>query len=146
MAVINSNTELRISHIRESDLDEYTCVARNGVEDAVRFTTRLVLAGIITTPTLHNGFLKSPDTTTFSPGEYERFSRLAGGEGFLGHSHLDCSDFSLALSTKICFIYHLKNGIRKKGCCPNKWRPFLHKDTTTLFFGTFLRLVSVGKG
>ena len=79
MAVINSNTELRISHIRESDLDEYTCVARNGVEDAVRFTTRLVLAGIITTPTLHNGFLKSPDTTTFSPGEYERFSRLARG-------------------------------------------------------------------
>ena len=60
VAVINSNTELRISHIRESDLDEYTCVARNGVEDAVRFTTRLVLAGtVITTPTLHNGFLKS---------------------------------------------------------------------------------------
>ena len=44
IAVVNSNTELRISNIRESDLDEYTCIARNGV-DKISFTTRVVQAG-----------------------------------------------------------------------------------------------------
>ena len=44
VAVVNSNTELRISNIRDSDLDEYTCIARNGV-DKISFTTRVVQAG-----------------------------------------------------------------------------------------------------
>ena len=44
VAVVNSNTELRISNIRESDLGQYTCVARNGLNN-ISFTTRVVLAG-----------------------------------------------------------------------------------------------------
>ena len=44
VAVVNSNTELRLSNIRNSDLDEYTCIARNGV-DKISFSTRVVQAG-----------------------------------------------------------------------------------------------------
>ena len=45
VGVVNSNTELRISNLRESDLDEYTCLARNGVDQDTK-TTKVVLAGI----------------------------------------------------------------------------------------------------
>ena len=42
--VVNDGTELRINRIRQSDLSDYTCVARNG-EGRIHHTVRVVIAG-----------------------------------------------------------------------------------------------------
>ena len=42
--VVNDGTELRINRIRQSDLSDYTCVARNG-EGRIHQTVRVVIAG-----------------------------------------------------------------------------------------------------
>lgn len=44
LAVANDGTELRISSIRQEDIGDYTCVAKNG-QGSVRHTTKLVVAG-----------------------------------------------------------------------------------------------------
>jgi len=52
--VVNDGTELRINRIRQSDLSDYTCVARNG-EGRIHQTVRVVIAGgaVITNPPLN---------------------------------------------------------------------------------------------
>lgn len=44
LAVANDGTELRISSIRQEDIGDYTCAAKNG-QGSVRHTTKLVVAG-----------------------------------------------------------------------------------------------------
>lgn len=44
LAVVNDGTELRISSIRQEDVGDYTCTAKNG-QGTVRHTTKLVVAG-----------------------------------------------------------------------------------------------------
>ena len=44
--VVNDGTELRINRIRQSDLSDYTCVARNG-EGRIHQTVRVVIAGSV---------------------------------------------------------------------------------------------------
>ena len=46
LAVANDGTELRISSIRQEDIGDYTCAAKNG-QGSVRHTTKLVVAGIV---------------------------------------------------------------------------------------------------
>ncbi len=46
IGVFNAGTELRISSIREKDLGDYTCIARNGVTAGrIYFTSKIVMAG-----------------------------------------------------------------------------------------------------
>jgi len=45
LAVANDGTELRISSIRQEDIGDYTCVAKNG-QGSIRHTTKLVVAGM----------------------------------------------------------------------------------------------------
>lgn len=44
LVVANDGTELRISSIRQDDIGDYTCTAKNG-QGSVRHTTKLVVAG-----------------------------------------------------------------------------------------------------
>ena len=44
MGIFNDGTELRISGVRESDIDDYTCIARNG-EGRIHHITKMVKAG-----------------------------------------------------------------------------------------------------
>ena len=44
LMVANDGTELRISSIRQDDIGDYVCVAKNG-QGSVRHTTKLVIAG-----------------------------------------------------------------------------------------------------
>lgn len=46
LAVANDGTELRISSIRQEDIGDYTCAAKNG-QGSVRHTTKLVVAGTV---------------------------------------------------------------------------------------------------
>ncbi len=46
LAVANDGTELRISSIRQEDIGDYTCAAKNG-QGSVRHTTKLVVAGMV---------------------------------------------------------------------------------------------------
>ena len=46
LAVANDGTELRISSIRQEDIGDYTCAAKNG-QGTVRHTTKLVVAGTL---------------------------------------------------------------------------------------------------
>jgi len=54
VAVINDGIELRINYIRQDDLADYTCVARNG-EGRTHHMTKVVIAGgaVITVPPLN---------------------------------------------------------------------------------------------
>ncbi|XP_046649399.1 protein turtle-like isoform X4 [Daphnia pulicaria] len=54
LAVANDGTELRISSIRQEDIGDYTCAAKNG-QGSVRHTTKLVVAGgaVIIVPPLN---------------------------------------------------------------------------------------------
>ena len=45
LVVANDGTELRISSIRQDDIGDYTCAAKNG-QGSVRHTTKLVVAGM----------------------------------------------------------------------------------------------------
>ena len=47
LGIFNDGTELRISNIRESDLGDYTCIARNG-EGRIHHITKVVMAGTLT--------------------------------------------------------------------------------------------------
>lgn len=52
LGVFNDGTELRINNLREKDLGDYTCIARNGVntkdgQTQVHFTIKVVMAGKI---------------------------------------------------------------------------------------------------
>ena len=44
IGIFNDGTELRISGVREDDLGDYTCIARNG-EGRIHHITKMVLAG-----------------------------------------------------------------------------------------------------
>ena len=44
IGIFNDGTELRISDIRNGDIGDYTCIARNG-EGRIHHTTKLVKAG-----------------------------------------------------------------------------------------------------
>lgn len=46
LAVANDGTELRISSIRQEDIGDYTCAAKNG-QGSVRHSTKLVVAGTL---------------------------------------------------------------------------------------------------
>ncbi|XP_032791333.2 protein turtle isoform X2 [Daphnia magna] len=54
LAVANDGTELRISSIRQEDIGDYTCAAKNG-QGSVRHSTKLVVAGgaVIIVPPLN---------------------------------------------------------------------------------------------
>ena len=44
IGIFNDGTELRISGVRNDDIGDYTCIARNG-EGRIHHTTKLVKAG-----------------------------------------------------------------------------------------------------
>lgn len=44
VGIFNDGTELRISTIRNDDIGDYTCIARNG-EGQVSHTARVIIAG-----------------------------------------------------------------------------------------------------
>lgn len=44
VGIFNDGTELRISTIRNEDIGDYTCIARNG-EGQVTHTARVIIAG-----------------------------------------------------------------------------------------------------
>lgn len=44
VGIFNDGTELRISTIRNEDIGDYTCIARNG-EGQVSHTARVIIAG-----------------------------------------------------------------------------------------------------
>lgn len=44
VVIVNDGTELRISNLREPDLGDYTCIARNG-QGKSGYTTKVVMAG-----------------------------------------------------------------------------------------------------
>ena len=46
IGIFNDGTELRISGVRNDDIGDYTCIARNG-EGRIHHTTKLVKAGKI---------------------------------------------------------------------------------------------------
>lgn len=46
LVVANDGTELRISSIRQEDIGDYNCIAKNG-QGTVRHTTKVVVAGEI---------------------------------------------------------------------------------------------------
>jgi len=45
IGIFNDGTELRISHISENDIGDYTCLARNG-EGAISHSARVIMAGL----------------------------------------------------------------------------------------------------
>ena len=45
IGIFNDGTELRISTIRNEDIGDYTCIARNG-EGQISTTSRVIIAGI----------------------------------------------------------------------------------------------------
>ena len=45
IGVVNDGTELRLAFIRQEDIDDYTCVARNS-KGRVTHTTKIVIAGM----------------------------------------------------------------------------------------------------
>ena len=44
IGIFNDGTELRISRVKESDIGDYTCIARNG-EGRIHHITKIVKAG-----------------------------------------------------------------------------------------------------